>query len=278
MSLPFKILIPIAFFIVGTIFASFGNMLMYRFANDKPILKDSRSYCPKCNHQIAWYDNIPIISFLVLKGKCRHCHEPISKRYLLVELFGGFSFVILYFLYVCLYPTNSFEVSLAPIDFVNAITHSFVLLFLLIGAYVDKKKSEVPLTIMGVMLFFALINFILSWVFLGFSLMRLLGFVVPLGILLLVYLICVVFVKTEPLGLADIIIFSILGMELGLVGLLTTVLFSSLICSIVELRKIKKTGEKQPIPFIPYIFIGALLTMFFTPLIVNGITYLMGGL
>ena len=278
MSLAFKIFLPIAFFIVGTIFASFGNMLMYRFANNKPIIKDSRSYCPKCNHQIAWYDNIPLISYLVLKGKCRHCHEPISIRYFLVELFGGVSFVIIYFLYLCLYPTHSFEVSLNIIDYVNAITYAFTLLFLLIAAYVDKKKQEVPLTMMGCMLFFALVNFVMSWVLDGFSLMRLLGFVVPLGLFLLVYFVCVLLIKTEPMGLADVIIFTILGMELGLISLLTIVLFSSMICSIVELIKIKKTGEKQPIPFVPYIFMGTLLTMFFTPLIVNGISYLMGGL
>ena len=273
-----KILLPIFFFVAGAIFASFGNMLMYRFANDKPIIKDSRSYCPKCNHQIAWYDNIPLISFLVLRGKCRHCHEPISKRYFLVELYGGISFVVLYFLYVCLYPTKTFELSTNYLDLINAITYAFTLLFLLISAYVDKKKMEVPLSMMATMLCFAVINFVFSWVINGFELTRLLGFVVPAGILLLVYFVCVLIIKTEPMGLADIIIFSILGLELGIINLLSIVLFSSLICSIIELIKIKKTGERKPIPFVPYIFIGTLITILFTPLIIEGLTTLMGGL
>ena len=276
--LTIKILLPIIFFVCGTIFASFGNMLMYRLANDKPIIKDSRSYCPKCNHQIAWYDNIPLISFLVLRGKCRHCHEPISKRYFLVELFGGLSFLVVYFLYVCLYPTKSFELSTNYLDFINAVTYAFTLLFLLIAAYVDKKKMEVPLSMMVTMLFFALINFVFSWIINGFELTRLLGFVVPAAILLLVYFICVLLIKTEPMGLADIIIFSILGLELGIFSLLSIILFSSLICSVVELIKIKKTGEKQPIPFVPYIFMGTLITMLFFPLIIEGLTTLMGGL
>ena len=273
-----KILLPIFFFVAGAIFASFSNMLMYRFANDKPIIKDSRSYCPKCNHQIAWYDNIPLISFLVLRGKCRHCHEPISKRYFLVELYGGISFVVLYFLYVCLYPTKTFELSTNYLDLINAITYAFTLLFLLVAAYVDKKKMEVPISMMLTMLVLSIINFTFSWILKGFELQRLLGFVIPLGLLLLIYFICVLIVKTEPMGLADIIIFSILGLELGIYYLLSILLFSSLICSIVELIKIKKTGEKNPIPFVPYIFIGTVITMLFTPLIIEGLTTLMGGL
>ena len=278
MSLLFKILLPVAFFLFGVIFASFSNMLMYRLAFDKPIIKDSRSYCPKCGHQIAWYDNIPIISYLVLGGKCRHCHEPISIRYLLVELYGGLSFVIIYFLYVCLYPNHSFEPSVNALDLVNAITYSFTLLALLVGAYVDKKKQEMPITMMIVMFIMAVTNFVCSWVFLGFSLMRLLGFVIPLGVFLLVYFVCVFFIKTEPMGLADIIIFSILGMLLGLIGFIGILLLSSCICSVVELIRMKKTGEKQPIPFVPYIFMGAILTVFFMPLVIEGITALMGGL
>ena len=250
---------------------------MYRFANDKPIIKDSRSYCPKCCHQIAWYDNIPLISYLVLRGKCRNCHEPISIRYFLVELYGGLSFVIIYFLYVCLYPNHSFEPSVNALDMINAVTHSFILLALLVAAYVDKKKQEVPITMMIVMLIMALTNFVCSWVFLGFNLLRLLGFVIPIGIFLLVYFVCVFFIKTEPMGLADIIIFSILGMQLGLVGFIVVLLISSCVCSVVELIKIKKTGEKQPIPFVPYIFIGAISTIFFMPLVIEGVTALMGG-
>ena len=273
-----KILLPIFFFVVGTLFASFCNMLMYRLANDKPIIKDNRSYCPKCNHQIAWYDNIPLISYLALKGKCRHCHEPISKRYFFVELYGGLSFVIIYFLYVCLYPTKSFEVSTNYLDLINASTYAFTLLFLLVAAYVDKKKMEVPISMMLTMLVLSIINFTFSWILKGFELQRLLGFVIPLGLLLLIYFICVLIAKTEPMGLADIIIFSILGLELGIYYLLSILLFSSLICSIVELIKIKKTGEKNPIPFVPYIFIGTVITMLFTPLIFEGLTTLMGGL
>lgn len=275
--LAIKIFFPIMFFVIGAIFASFGNMLMYRLANDKPVFSDKRSYCPKCKHQIAWYDNIPLISYLVLRGKCRNCKEKISIRYFVVELYGGLSFLVIYFLYLCLYPTKSFEISTNIIDFINVVTYAFTLLFLLISAYVDHKKMEVPISMMIVMLFFAVLNFVFSLVINGFELFRLLGFVVPLGILLLMYVFCVFVLKIEPMGLADIIIFSILGLELGLIPLFIIVLFSSLICSVRELIKIKKTGEKNPIPFVPYIYIGSFISILFSPALIEGINSLMGG-
>ena len=273
-----KIMLPITFFIIGIIFASFSNMLMYRFANHKPIIKDSRSYCPKCNHQIAWYDNIPLFSYLILRGKCRHCKEAISPRYFLVELYGGVSFVVIYFLYVCLYPTKTFEISNNIYDLINAFTLAFSLLFLLVCAYVDSKTKEVPISMMITLLVLSTINFVSSWIIDGFSFTHLLGFIIPAGALLLVYFISTLLLKVEPIGMADIIIFSVLGLLGGAINLLSIVLFSSLICSIVELIKIKKTGEKRVIPFVPYIYIGTLITFLFTPLIIQGIDILIGGL
>ena len=184
----------------------------------------------------------------------------------------------MYLLYVNFYPTFPSYISTKALDVINSVTYAFTLLTLLIAAYVDKKKTEVPLSLMIAMLVFGLTNFICSWVFLGFSLTRLLAFVIPLGLLLLMYFFCVVLLKTEPMGLADIIIFSILGLEFGLAGLLITLLFSSTICSIAEIIKLKKSGERKQIPFVPYIFIGALISVLFTPLIIEGINALMGGL
>ena len=88
-----EILLPIVFFLIGVIFASFCNMLMYRLAYNKPIFKESRSYCPKCGNQIKWYDNIPVISYIILGAKCRYCKEPIHWQYPLVEFITGVVFL-----------------------------------------------------------------------------------------------------------------------------------------------------------------------------------------
>jgi leader peptidase (prepilin peptidase) / N-methyltransferase len=80
--------------IAGLITGSFLNVCIYRMPLGKSIVKP-RSYCPKCNHTIPWYDNIPVLSFMILRGKCRFCKSRISSRYMLVEILTAAIFVIL---------------------------------------------------------------------------------------------------------------------------------------------------------------------------------------
>jgi prepilin signal peptidase PulO-like enzyme (type II secretory pathway) len=77
-------------FIFGLLIGSFINCLAWRLYKEETIL--GRSYCPKCRKELHWYDNIPLLSFLLLKGKCRACHDKISWQYPLVELVTGLLF------------------------------------------------------------------------------------------------------------------------------------------------------------------------------------------
>ena len=74
------------FFLLGAILGSFVNAAIYRLPRGISLLTQTRSFCPQCNAQIAWHDNIPLLSFLLLRGKCRACRKPIPWRYLHVEL------------------------------------------------------------------------------------------------------------------------------------------------------------------------------------------------
>ena len=85
--------------VLGLIFGSFGNVLIHRIPQKKSIIKPG-SHCPACNHQLQWYDNIPLLSWLLLRGKCRACGEAISLRYPLVEL----STALLFLLFATLLP------------------------------------------------------------------------------------------------------------------------------------------------------------------------------
>ncbi len=78
-------------FIFGICFGSFLNVLIYRLPHSLPLT--GRSFCPKCKKKIIWYDNIPLISYVLLKGQCRQCHSPISWRYPVVELMTGILFL-----------------------------------------------------------------------------------------------------------------------------------------------------------------------------------------
>ena len=92
-DVPTVVILLVASLIIGCIFGSFLNVVIWRVPNHISITNPKRSFCPKCEAPIAWYDNIPIFSWLALGAKCRHCKEPIAARYPLVELLGGLSFL-----------------------------------------------------------------------------------------------------------------------------------------------------------------------------------------
>ncbi|MDD6373780.1 MAG: prepilin peptidase [Bifidobacteriaceae bacterium] len=83
------VILEIVAFIVGCILGSFLGVVIWRVPNHISIVNPKRSFCPNCNAQIAWYDNIPLLSYAVLRGKCRHCKEPISVRYPIMEALTG---------------------------------------------------------------------------------------------------------------------------------------------------------------------------------------------
>ncbi|MEA2088316.1 MAG: prepilin peptidase [Patescibacteria group bacterium] len=80
-------------FIFGAIIGSFLNVVILRLRNKKTFLK-GRSYCPKCKKKIVWYDNLPVLSFIILKGRCRYCKKKISLQYPIIELITGLLFAI----------------------------------------------------------------------------------------------------------------------------------------------------------------------------------------
>ena len=90
---PTVVLLLVASLVIGCIFGSFLNVVIWRVPNHISLVNPKRSFCPNCEAPIAWYDNIPIISWLVLGAKCRHCKEPIAVRYPIVEALGGLSFL-----------------------------------------------------------------------------------------------------------------------------------------------------------------------------------------
>lgn len=89
----------IAAFVWGALWGSFANVVIHRLPEGQSVARP-RSRCPGCQTPIAWYDNVPILSYLLLRGRCRRCGEPIALRYLLVELLGGLLSFALFMLYV----------------------------------------------------------------------------------------------------------------------------------------------------------------------------------
>jgi len=110
------------------ILGSFANVCIYRLPLNKQIVT-GRSFCPKCKKKINWYDNIPLISFILLEGKCRKCKKEISIKYLLVELISGISFVFIFLNY-----NNYLEIA-----FLQVLVIIFLIIF-----FIDLKHFIIP--------------------------------------------------------------------------------------------------------------------------------------
>lgn len=92
----YEIAFSVVAFILGAVVGSFLNVCIYRMPRDLSVNKPRRSFCPSCRQQIAWYENLPLLSWSLLRGRCRHCRAPISFRYPAVELLTAILFLLIW--------------------------------------------------------------------------------------------------------------------------------------------------------------------------------------
>jgi len=244
----------IAFFIflLGIIFGSFANVLIYRTPRDESIVLPG-SYCPKCKNKIAIFHNIPIVSFLLLKGKCATCGEKISPTYPMVELLGGVIFLSIYlksgigfhflfvsfaFLLLLSMSVIDLRTKMAP-DSLNLLAFCFALSSAFFGS---SSFFETPIT---PFLFFSRVQD--AFTMAGFLLF--LKFFVEYAL------------KKEALGEADIIVAGTLGALLGFKFAVWALFFAALI-SLTPSILLRTKGEEQ-IPFIPFMALGAFIVYCF---------------
>ncbi|MFH1822190.1 MAG: prepilin peptidase [Patescibacteria group bacterium] len=112
--------------IFGLIIGSFLNCLIWRLHKNESLL--DRSYCPKCKQMIVWYDNIPVLSFILLRGKCRQCQEKISWQYPIVELITGLLFLIAFYINVKLFYLSQGNPLTGGLDFGFILNSKFLIL------------------------------------------------------------------------------------------------------------------------------------------------------
>ena len=114
--------------ILGGLWGSFANVCIYRLPKEKSVVS-GRSYCPKCNKKIVWYDNIPIVSFFMLGAKCRRCKKSIPFQYVIVETVNIISFAMIYYI---------FGISLTTV-LLMSLSLSFLIIF-----FIDLKHFIIP--------------------------------------------------------------------------------------------------------------------------------------
>ena len=233
---------------MGACLGSFANVCIYRLPKTKQIIS-GRSFCPKCKKKINWFDNLPIISFLFLSGKCRKCKKVIPLRYLIVEMITGISFLLIYL---------NFE-NLYTITFLSILSLILIMIF-----FIDLENFIIPdslnFTIMGLAL---LKNFLPNF---GTSLIHEInqsiigGMVGYLSIWLIIYL-YKTFKKIDGMGFGDAKLMAGIGLLFGWQSIPFILFVSSilgLIFVVPSLIKKQKTMRTE-IPFGPFIIAACLI-------------------
>lgn len=236
-------------FIMGACIGSFLNVCIYRIPESRSIVSPG-SACPKCNTEIKFYDNIPIISWLLLIGKCRTCSEPISVRYPLVELLTGL---------LALASVIRFGMSA---DF---FIYYILICTLVIITFIDLDLQIIPdiISLPGIPLGF-MASFLLTSLSFKDSLI---GILIGGGSLFLVAWGYQLITGKEGMGGGDIKLLAMIGAFIGWQGVCFTIFVSSATGSLIGaiLMLFAKKDLKFAVPFGPFLSIGAIAYLFFGP-------------
>ena len=247
--------------LLGLIIGSFLAALTWRSENNISIAK-GRSFCPKCKHPIAWYDNIPVLSYFFLGGKCRNCKKKISPRYPVIELSTMASFVLLYLLQSKLAMQIPWLSTFPPAPLVLAL----ILAAISIGVIVtDIEEQIIPdeLSFAGL---------IISFLFLIFSpapdiWVRLLTMASGAAFLLLLNL----FTKGKGMGLGDVKFALFPGLVLGFPQVIVWLFVSFVLGAVVGVAMLflKRLKFGAKIAFGPFLVIGFWIVLLFGDTITN---------
>lgn len=237
----------------GAAVGSFLNVCIYRIPAEESIVRPA-SRCPQCKSPIRWHDNIPIVSWMVLKGKCRDCGIPIPARYAVVEALTALVSVVLFLKFG---PT---------MKFVSAFAFAAALIVI---TFIDLDHQIIPdvISLPGIPVFALAAIF-----FMGLPWMdSLIGILLGGGVLYLIAFFYYLFTRREGMGGGDIKLLAMMGAFLGWKSLLFILLVSSFLGAIagIGLMAFKGANMKYAVPFGPFLAIAAFGYIFYGQLLNN---------
>ena len=239
--------------VLGGIFGSFANVCIYRLPTNKKVTS-GRSYCPKCKKKIVWFDNIPLVSYILLQAKCRKCKKSINFQYFLVEAVSVFFFVIIYY-YFGLTVTSLLLIILS--------------VFLIIIFFIDLKHFIIPNELTFPMMF---LGFVKSFdpnlntsVFPNFVNSMIGGILGYLLIWSIIYFYKQIR-KREGMGLGDAKLMAVIGFWFGWISIPFVIFLSSILALLIVAPSLlnKKRKMTSEIPFGPYIILAAVFYFYFS--------------
>jgi len=242
--------------LIGLIFGSFLNVLISRIPKDESVAFPA-SHCPKCKTPLKLYHNIPLFSWLFLRGKCAFCHDNISAQYPIVELLSGIIFGAVYlklglsFMALMIALSFSFLLTLSVIDYYyKAVPDSMNLLALTTAIAAATSLQGFVINFQNALLFvggFALLRFYLSY-----------------------------FIQKEALGEGDLMVAGTMGAMLGIQLGLMAIFVSALLALPVMMIMRNETDESKMVPFVPFLALGLFIVYIFDSVFINYWTSLYG--
>lgn len=265
-----EVLLYLFSFILGSVIGSFLNVCIYRLPREESIVYPP-SRCTSCGSGIRFYHNIPLVSYVILKGRCADCGQRIPFRYPLVELISGIALAGAYW---------KFGLSVESLFYSVLIFSLIVITFIDLEHMIIPNVITIPVTIIGLIFNALITDWERSRHLLGtisFSLENFLGvlnevpfldsvfgLIVGGGLLFLIAFLYVAIRKTEGMGMGDVKLLAMIGAFLGWKGVVFVMLVSSLLGTLTGLSIIlyKKGNLRYALPFGPFLSLGAVIYVF----------------
>ena len=233
--------------ILGALWGSFANVCIFRLPKEKGVVS-GRSYCPKCKKKIVWYDNIPIISFFLLGGKCRKCKKSISIQYVIVEAINIVSFITIYYF---------FGVSVITVLLMMLSISFLIIFFIDLEHFIIPNVLTFPMMIVGFLKSFdpnlpsLFPNYINSLV----------GGLFGYGVIWSIIYFYKQLRKKEGMGLGDAKLLAVVGFWFGWISIPFVLFLSSVLALLWVAPDLIKKSKKltSQIPFGPYIILASIL-------------------
>ena len=253
-------IIYIYIFLLGAIFGSFYRVVATRLPENKSIISPG-SYCPKCKHDLKWYDLIPIISYISTLGKCRYCHKKIAVSYLITEIATGVLFLAAYIIYGSNY--------LLDYEFIVCLILFSLNILIFISDFNYFIILDSPLVLASIIIIILDIvcygwKYALSYIISGIILFIAMFLIKKFGDILF---------KRESLGGGDIKLSFIVGLVLGLRLGICAIILSTFLALPYSLLRVYLSKEKE-VPFGPFIIGACTIVFLFIDKFTNLLNYL----
>jgi len=246
--------------LLGSVIGSFLNVCIYRLPRNESIVRPG-SICPDCKKKLAWRHKIPLLSYIILFGRCNYCHSPISKSYFFVELLTAICFAVLF---------TKFGIS------IQLFVYSVFISLMIMIAMIDLKHYVILdiMTISGIV--FGVITALLQ-VQINSPIDSIIGLVSGILTLYLIRIIGNKLLHKESMGLGDIKLAGLIGVFLGWQLILLSLFLASLMITLIHIFQLmlskSKVNKQYPLGF--YFSTGAIICSFFGKEIIDTyVTYI----